>query len=100
MKYIMVTDFDNHGNRIEKNFTSYSSSMIKPKHKKGELISGTATIFIKKAKFSTEIETAWEGKVRDITKLSGKIFFRVEINKEIACPDEYTTLENGWYIES
>lgn len=100
MKYIMVTDFDNHWDKIEQNFTSYSTNMVKPKMPKGKYISGTSTIFIKKYEFSDEVEKVWPGKVWDIEKLPGKIFFRVEIEKEIVCPKEYSLWGNGWYFES
>ena len=100
MKYIMVTDFDNHWDKIEGNFTSYSSNMIKPRMTKDKLVSGTPTLFIKKTKYSTEVEKAWSGKVWDVNNLSGKIFFRVDIEKDIECPEEYALMDNGWYIES
>ncbi|MBN1577361.1 MAG: hypothetical protein JW913_12455 [Chitinispirillaceae bacterium] len=99
MQYIMVTDFDNHWDHIEKNFTSYSSNMVKPKMIKERIVSGTLTIFIKKTKFGSDVEKTWIGKVWDIANLSGKIFFRIELEKEITCPEEYKSLDNGWYIE-
>jgi len=99
MKYIMVTDFENHWTRIEKNFTSYSTNMVKDKRTRDKFVSGTETVFIKKLKYIDEIENAWIGKVWDIEVLPGKIFFRVEIEKEIACPKEYSSLGNGWYFE-
>lgn len=58
------------------------------------------TLFIKRTKYSTEVEKAWSGKVRDVNNLSGKIFFRVDIEKEIECPAEYALMDNGWYIEN
>jgi hypothetical protein len=70
-----------------------------PKLKKEDLVSGTKTVFIKKEKFSSDIENTWIGKVTNIENLSGKIFFRVEIEKEIECPEKYAEIENGWYIE-
>jgi hypothetical protein len=95
----MVTDFDNHWNNIDKNFTSYSSSMVKKGIQKDKFISGTTTIFIKKVKYSDEIENSWVGKVWDIVITPGKTFFRVELDKEISCPREYTSMRNGWYFE-
>ena len=100
MKYIMVTDFDNHWDEIEGNFTSYSSNMIKSGMTNKNLVSGTPTLFIKRTKYSTEVKKAWSGKVLDVNNLSGKNFFRVDIEKEIECPAEYVLMDNGWYIES
>jgi hypothetical protein len=99
MKYIMVTDFDNHWANIPGNFTSYSSNMVKLKVTKDKYIPGTETLFIKKLKYSDEIEKAWLGKVLDINILPGKIFFRVEIYNETPCPKAYSLLDNGWYFE-
>ena len=99
MKYIMVTDFDNHWDNIEKNYTSYTPKMIKQKVTKDKYVNGTDTLFIKKMEHSAEVEMAWIGKVWDIMDVPGKIFFRVEIEKEIEYPEEYLLFENGWYFE-
>jgi hypothetical protein len=34
-----------------------------------------------------------------LLKKSGKIFFRVQIDKEIEFPEEYKAYTNGWYVE-
>lgn len=99
MKYIMVTDFDKHWDKIPGNFTSYSPKMVKLHSRNEKLISGTETIFIKKLQDSGELEKAWQGRVYDIEKMPGKIYFRVEIVKEIECPKEYREYVNRWYIE-
>lgn len=99
MKYIMVTDFDKHWDKIEKNFTSYSTNMIKQKISKGKFDSGTETIFIKKEKYTGIVEKSWIGQVTNIQVLPGKVYFSVEIEKEIPCPQEYSDWPNGWYFE-
>lgn len=99
MKYILVTDFDNHWDKIPKGFTSYPTNMVKHKKPSEKYISGTETIFIKKFKYSNEVEKTWTGNVQSIEKLPGKIFFQVEIKKVIECPKNYCHLENGWYFE-
>ncbi len=55
---------------------------------------------IKKFNGSSDAEKAWSGKVHDIQKIPGSIFFRVEIEQEIACPEKYADYENGWYVEN
>ncbi len=100
MKYIMVTDYDNHWDSIDKNYTSYTPKMLKQGMSRDKFVNGTETIFIKKMERSTEVEVAWLGKIWDIMDVPGKIFFRVEIGEEIECPEEYEDYENGWYIES
>ena len=99
MKYVMVTDFDKHWDKIPGNFTSYSPKMVKQQPRGKNLSSGIETIFIKKLPESSNVEKAWIGKVNDIEKMPGKIFFRVQIDKEIECPEEYREYGNGWYIE-
>jgi len=99
MKYIMVTDFKDHWDNIKGNITSYPPKMIK-KGKPDMLKSGVETIFIKKFNGSSDVEKAWSGKVHDIQKIPGSIFFRVEIEKEISCPEKYADYENGWYVEN
>jgi hypothetical protein len=99
MKYVMVSDFPDHWDKIKGTLTSYPPKMVK-KAKLDKLKSGVETIFIKRFKDSTDVEKAWSGKVNDIQKIPGSIFFRVEIEKEIECPAEYTGYENGWYVEN
>lgn len=99
MKYVMVTDFDKHWDKIKGNLTSYPPKMLK-KAKPETLKSGVETIFIKKFNGSADVEKAWCGKVHDIQKIPGSIFFRVEIEKEIQCPVKYAEYENGWYVEN
>ncbi|MBN1756833.1 MAG: hypothetical protein JW863_00860 [Chitinispirillaceae bacterium] len=98
MHYIMVTDFPDHWNRIKGNLTSYPPKMVK-NAKPDSLQSGIDTVFIKKFKDCSDIENAWSGKVHDIQKIPGSIFFRVEIEKEIPCPERYADYNNGWYVE-
>lgn len=99
MKYILVTDFDKHWDRIEGDFTSYSSKMVKLRSRNERLVSGTDTLFIKKIAGTDEVEKAWCGKVWGIEKMPGKTFFRVEIAEEIECPEKCKGYPNGWYIE-
>jgi len=99
MNYIMVTDFDKHWDKIPGNFTSYSPKMVKHHSRNAQLVSGVETLFIKKIPGRDTVENAWMGKVNDIEKMPGKIFFRVHIDKETVCPEKYSEYSNGWYVE-
>jgi len=99
MKYVMVTDFDKHWDKIPGNFTSYSPKMLKQQSRNAQLVSGIETLFIKKVPGTDTVEKAWVGKVNDIEKMPGKIYFRVQIDKEIECPAKYKDYANGWYVE-
>jgi hypothetical protein len=99
MKYILITDFPNHWDKIPQNMTSYSPGMVKPKAFKDKLQPGMPTIFIKKEKYTDKVEKAWSGTVFNIQQIPGSIFFRVEIEKEIECPEEYVGWGNGWWVE-
>jgi len=68
MKYIMVTNFENHWDKIPNNRTSYTLSMLKGKMSKDNLVPGTETIFIKRKKGGGGLEGAWQGKVIDFEK--------------------------------
>jgi hypothetical protein len=94
-KNISITDFPNHWANLPKSMTSYSSNMVKPKSFKDKLQPGTPTIFIKKEKYTDKVEKSWSGTMFDIQQVSGSIFFRVEIEKEIACPEEYAERGSG-----
>lgn len=95
----MVTDYDKHWDNIPANFTSYSTTMLKPKVQGTKIVSGTPTIFIKRLKYSDKIEKVWAGSIRNVHSLPGKIFFEVVIEKEIPCPKKFASFPNGWYFE-
>ena len=100
MKYILITDFENHWDSLEENFTSFPTRMLGRDLMKRHLVNGTETIFIKKTKKSGKIEKCWTGRVQDIQFFGGKVFFRVEIQAEAICPDAYGSYPNGWFCET
>lgn len=95
----MVTEFENHWDRIPNDKTSYPMFMIPGEGKQPEkIIENTQTIFIKKNKQTKIVEEAWEGFVNNFTFKTGKIYFKVNINKKILPIPEYSNYENGWHI--
>ena len=99
MKYILVTDFENHWDELKESLTSYPKFMLGRDLLKRPVANGTETIFIKKKKRSSIIEKCWIGRVWDIQFLGGKVFFRVEIQADIVCPSEYASYPNGWFSD-
>lgn len=97
MKYVMVTDFEKHWHELENGFTSYSKNLLTRGLLKEPILNGAETLFIKKNKSSGTIERSWIGSIWDIHVLPGKVFFRVEIKKEVDCPVEYESYPNGWF---
>lgn len=100
MKYILVTDFEKHWDKLEQNFTSFPKQMLHRELMKAPLVDGTKTIFIKKKKWSGTIERCWIGTVRDIQFIGGKVYFRAEVLREEDCPIEYSSYPNGWFCDS
>jgi hypothetical protein len=72
--------------------------MVK-KAKLDKLKSGVETIFIKNSKTVLMLKKHGAESQR-YPEDTRSIFFRVEIEKEIECPAEYTGYENGWYVEN
>lgn len=79
-KYLMITNFPNHWEKITK--TSYTTSYISDAVK-SDLIE-RETIFVKiESSSNKKIVQMWEGKVFNFTYQDNKIYFNVDINSEI-----------------
>lgn len=100
MKYLMVTNFDNHWDYVPNNETSYTIGMIKWDIVKNNPVDNTETLFIKRNKITSEVEGCWIGKVYNFSRENidrPKIHFKVKIERKISCPEEYRNYTAGWY---
>jgi hypothetical protein len=96
----MVTNFDNHWDNIPNNETSYTIGMIKWDIARNQPIDNTETLFIKRHRISKQIEKCWIGKVSNFKKtndIHSKVFFNVEIEQQVFCPEKYKRYPEGWY---
>jgi len=100
----MVTNFDKHWDNIYKNYTGFSTPMLKFEMRNyGRLPLDLPTIFVKRKKDGS-VEKIWKGTISDLEKKPHKkdIFkwwFFVHIEKEIECPEKINLYNEGWYIE-
>lgn len=104
MIYIMVTNWENHWDKLKNNSTYFTVSMLKGNMSENKLEDNTKTIFIKRNKETRLIENTWSGEVIEIsegTRRDGKkcIHFRVIIKDTISCPDKYSNYFEGWYVD-
>ncbi|MDP3103089.1 MAG: hypothetical protein Q8M95_00605 [Candidatus Methanoperedens sp.] len=97
--YIMVTDFEGYWDHTP-NEVSYSVFMIPGKGKQPEkIIENTQTIFIKINRQTKKVEKAWKGFVNNFNSRDGKIYFKVNIDKDVTpIPLEYSKYKIGWHI--
>ena len=97
----MVTNWEEHWDRLPNNETSYSLGMLKKGVQLETLIENTPTTFIKINKISKEPEGAWEGYTYDFrVQQNVKVLFKAKITREIAVPSAYQGYKEGWYQES
>ena len=61
MRYIMVTNWDDHWDNLPNNRTSYSDFMLRDGMTKQKIYENTPTIFIKRKKKQRIAERAWNG---------------------------------------
>jgi hypothetical protein len=100
MKYLMITSFNNHWDKLYKGKTSYSDFMLKGKMNISFLKDDTPTIFIKIDYVTKQHQKAWEGAVSNfsIDTVTNKIHFNVKINKEIPLPSKFSLEHEGWFL--
>jgi len=82
--------------------TRYSIGMLKGKMKECKYLDGTKTIFIKRSKTNKKIEKSWIGTTSCFEvgeyKNQKAIYFKVNLEKEIDCPEAYRSYPEGWYL--
>jgi hypothetical protein len=106
MKYVMVTNWNDHWDNLGKwaNRTLFTESMLKGMMSKDKLVEGTETLFIKRKKETGIVEQCWSGKISDFKYGEYKgfpaVWFRVNLEKRIVCPDEYRNYPLGWHYEN
>lgn len=107
MRFIMVTHWKKHWDRLENNRTYYGFSMLRnfsvaDLEKILENKRQVPAIFIKLKENKVEPEKAWEGYTYDfeIDNTQERIYFRVIIEKEISIPFRYRNYKEGWYVEA
>jgi len=101
IKYLMITSFPDHWDEIPGNRTSYPIFMFREGMRKELIENNAKTIFIKVNKKTKKAEKAWMGTVYDFEEKEGKIYFSVNIEKEIpldTIPKEFREKTEGWYF--
>lgn len=105
MRYIMVTDFEGHWDNISNNRSQYRTDMFKGDMNKAKLVPGTETLFIKVAsRHNPSIEKCWKGYVDEFGEGNNKkgqkvVYFRVNIQDQINCPEKYLKYDIGWWSD-
>lgn len=104
MKYVMVTNWDNHWNKLHNNRTLFTLGMVRWDINKIKPVENTDTLFIKKHRITREILGCWAGKVYDFKKEMYKdkeaISFGVKLKEIVSCPVGYLDYSEGWYCEA
>lgn len=101
MKYVMVTHWNKHWDKLPQNRTYYAPGMFKQGMSGEKLEEKTPTTFIKLDRITRRPERAWEGYVHNITQQEGgKIYFMVALASEIEVPEKYIAYIEGWYLET
>ena len=96
MKYVMVTNWDDHWDKIGDG-ASYSFNMLRGLMSREKLEEHTPTIFIKLNKDTKVPEKAWDGEVHSFD-VTNRIHFKFKLAREIEPPKEYEHLGEGWHI--
>jgi hypothetical protein len=63
MKYILVTLFEDHWDKLKENFISFPKQMLSPDLMRQPIAEGIETIFIKRDKRFGTMERCWIGTV-------------------------------------
>jgi hypothetical protein len=97
MQYVMITHWKGHWDNLPDHETLYTDAMLRAGMNKGKLVENAQTIFIKVNEKNKKPERAWVGSVYALKAETGKIRFKVRIEKEIPCPKKYCEYTEGWY---
>jgi hypothetical protein len=102
--YVMVTNWDLHWDKLgqkKNNSTLFTLPIIKDNLGTGPWPGEATTLFIKRTT-DNSFERSWIGKSKNfrIDSTGSKTGVRFEISdlKEIVCPDEFKSYNNGWHL--
>lgn len=110
-KYIMVTHWENHWDKLPNNETHYTTRMLRRNLTTNEKLDinkilenkseKIPTIFVKLNENTKELEKAWEGYTYNfrISEDKSRIYFKVHIYREIEPPEKIRELREGWYAD-
>ena len=103
MRYVMVTNFDDHWEGVG-NEAYFTLSMLKGEMTRERLVENTETIFIKRNRFSKRVENAWKGKVwgfsfKKDNRGRDSIEFNLNLGTKVRCPPQYLSFSEGWYLD-
>jgi hypothetical protein len=100
MKYIMVTDWRGHWDKVGGQ-SSYSYSMLRGAIlDPARIVDPSQAVFIKLDKTTRLPQKCWEGEVFGIVRRTEKVWFKFRLNREIQCPQKYVGYPDGWYGEA
>ena len=102
VRYVLVTDWRDHWDKIPGGVTSFSADMLVPPMTPDLLKSATPTLFLLMSRSPRAPLKAWTGRVTLVSHGPGhkKVVFRVRISKETRFPKKYAGLEDGWHVEN
>ena len=98
MKYLLITHWPNHWDKLPDNTAHFSRFMLKGEMNIHRLKDDVETTFIKLNTDTGEMERAWIGKVSSIEVSPEKILFRTDLKNEIKPPKKYSNYGVGWHL--
>ncbi len=99
MKYIMVTTWLNHWDKIGGK-SSFSYSMLRGGvMDPSRIVDRTPTVFIKIDKETRLPRKCWEGELVSARWTSDKVLFEFKLQAEIPCPQKYVGFPEGWFTD-
>ena len=108
-KYIMVTHWRDHWDKLPNNETHYTTRMLREDLVTNEKLDinkiledkskKIPTIFVKINEDTKELEKAWKGYTYDFRISEDKIYFKVQVSREFKPPEKIRKLREGWYVD-
>jgi len=101
VRYILVTDWHDHWDKLPGGLSSFTTSMLVDPMAPQFLKDGTPTTFLLYSRSPRRPLRAWSGKVTEISHELGaaRIVFRSKLSREIRFPRKHAKLADGWYVE-
>ncbi len=99
MKYVLVTSWPRHWDKIEGK-SSFTYSMLRGSVMNPDrIVERTPALFIKSDKETRLPQKCWQGEILSKKRTEDRLWFTFKLDGLVKCPERWIGSPDGWYAD-